>query len=166
MPLRAFQKRSIGDGSGFNFRVEAGDLVLRDSYNGPVYKDLEVELAEFEKALVAIKALGPERPEDRRKLKIMEELSRWIKVARPMQDALRDHDSMPPLEALNKWNHDVAEYLRNVVGLRYETRFTEPQKFTDDELGPLGRHHANMLRVGLERRIKQLYEIIDEHKIG
>lgn len=146
-----------------HFRFVGDELVLTDGYDGEIYKDLKVDVAEFETALAMIKTIAPGRPEERRKRKISEGLAVWVKAAFPLLDHLQDHDKPPPPE-LTKWNNDVAAYLLDNLGLQYETRFIEPQRFTDEQLGPLGRNPTNMARVGLEHKLKILHTIMDEHK--
>lgn len=152
-------------GRHLHFRFVKDELVLTDGHDGEIFTNLSVDAGAFSAALAAIKQIAPGRPEERRKLKVSEDLASWVKAARPILDALQDHDASPPTEEIGVWVSAVSEYLLSNLGLRYETRFTAPVRFSDEELGPLGQNPANVQRVSLERKIKLLHDIIDEHKI-
>jgi hypothetical protein len=92
---------------------------------------------------------------------VAEELGQLILEARSNEQALQDHDARPPTDAMQRWFSRVTEYVRNNMGREYEARFTRPQTFTDEELGPLGRHQVNVLKVGLQRRITLLHQFIE-----
>ena len=95
--------------------------------------------------------------------KIADELAVWIKRASPLRDSLQDHDAPPP-PGLKLWNSEVAAYVLESMGPVYEVRFVEPATFSDDQLGPLGRNPANMLKLGLQEKINRLYKFIEELK--
>lgn len=93
---------------------------------------------------------------------IREVLADFIFKARPIIDDLQDHDAMPPLPAINQWNTSTAAYISEKLGREYEARFTEPFSPSDEQLGVLGRNQVNVLKVGLQEKIKRLYQFIEE----
>ena len=105
-----------------------------------------------------------ERHEGEWRKAIRDHLGEAILKARPLLDQLQDHDAKPPIGDITGWNYETAQFIRATLGAEYEARFTEPATYSDEQLGPLGRDPVNVLKIGLQDKVRRLYTMMDDLK--
>jgi len=127
------------------------DISSRDEHTSAIRAQTEV--------------LARQRREDERmaqaRYEARQRLADFIIRARFIIDDLQDPDAAPDHERIGRWNNEVVAHLESSLGKEYVARFTEPAQL---DLSNQPRGPSAHYRLGLQEKIKRLYQFVEELK--